>query len=70
MSKVKSIIEVLISVISLSAIVWGLPELIVNIFKIEDDGTKSYIRWTVIVLLTIFGSLFRIFYPNLDKKDT
>ena len=69
MSKVKSILAFLIGVILLFAIIWGLTELIANIFNIEDSDGKRLIRWALIFFFVILGSVIRVFFPNLDKDE-
>jgi len=66
MAKLLKALAAVVGIVIAVLIIWGLSELIYTIFNIEDEGTKTIIRWGVIVGFFITGALLRKKFPSLD----
>lgn len=70
MAKLKTFLNALIGLVFFLLILWGLTELIVYIFKINDSGIKENIRWALLLLFILLGALIRIFVPHWLEEET
>lgn len=65
MSKTLNVLGFVVAVVILLFVLLGGTELIASIFKVEESGNKRLIRWGLIAVIAILGSVLRRKYPSV-----
>ncbi len=65
MSKILNVLGFMVAVVILLFVLLGGTELIASIFNVEESGNKRLIRWGLIAVIAILGSVLRRKYPSV-----